>query len=78
VNRPSFAVGIAWISIGIILFAVQTYNARMCAGPFCVNVWSDYEFLDVPLVLIGAVFVAISFLLRSKPATESIQGEESA
>jgi len=75
VNRPSFAVGIASISIGIILFAVQTYNARLCAGPFCMNVWSSYEIIDVPLVLIGAVFVIVSFLLRGKPAAESIQGE---
>ena len=70
VNIP-IAFGIACISVGIILLAVQTYNSWTCDTPFCTSPWSTYIIFDLPLVLIGAVFVAVSFLFHRKPATSS-------
>lgn len=57
-----------WILIGVVLFAVQTYNARLCTSPLgCMNVWSNFEFIDMLLLLIGAAFIATAFLASSKP-----------
>ena len=68
-NIPAIAFGIACIFIGIVLFAVQTYNSWLCDTPFCMSPWSTYILIDLPLVLIGAVFVAVSFLFHREPAS---------
>jgi hypothetical protein len=65
-NKPALVIGLALIAVGLGLFVIQSINSWNCAHSSiptsCPNPEFVREILDYPLIAIGLVFMAYSFL----------------